>query len=707
MDKQGIQKKPLALVVDDDFSLRLSMRAALTKADFNVLEAESGQQGLDIFQSEKPDLILLDVIMPDMDGFETCTKIRKLPGGNDVQILMVTGLDDVESIELSFEAGANDFVSKPLNWLLLGYKVKYMLRAGCAFHDLNQSKKRLQKTQEIAKIGNWEIMLSSREFHCSPDACRLLGYTECDAGISLKDFLAPIIDEELGQVEKKFDYAVNHRQPFNLHYRIRLDDKKERHILNQAEIIYNESEQPEIMMGVIQDVTKMKIAEEEIRQLAFYDSLTGLANRWLFQNRLEHEVSKAKRHNETFALLFLDLDNFKRINDSYGHTVGDILLQYCAEILQECIRNSDTICRQKEEELETNISRFGGDEFIILLSNIKNPESAAVIARRIIKEMPVVHNIKGNFISITTSIGISVFPTDGTEPEILLKNADYAMYQAKEAGRNIFKFYDKSLNKAAIERFSLENDLAKAIERNELLVFYQPLIDLTSRKIIGAEGLIRWLHPHRGMIQPGSFIPLAEDSGLIIKINKWLIETICRQNYEWVQAGVGPVRISFNLSGYQLEVQNLIKTIKENLEKYSIDPKNLVVEITESVLLQDSQDTISTLQDIKDLPLKIALDDFGTGYSSLSYLAAFNADTIKIDRSFIMGCTLNESNLVIIKAIIAMGNSLNMNVIAEGIETEEQLELLKNLGVQEGQGFYFKPPVSHKEFGDLLKKGTL
>ena len=707
MDKQVTRKKPLALVVDDDFSLRLSMRAALIKADFDVLEAESGPQALDLFQSDRPNLILLDVIMPEMDGFETCTKIRKMPGGNDVQILMVTGLDDVESIELAFEAGANDFVSKPLNWLLLGYKAKYMLRAGRAFHDLNQSKKRLQKTQEIARIGNWEIILSSNEFHCSPDACRLLGYTQCDAGMSLKDFLAPVVDEDHGQVEKKFDYAFNHRQPFSLHYRIQLDDKKERHILNQAEIIYNESDQPEIMMGVIQDVTKMKLAEEEIRQLAFYDSLTGLANRWLFQNRLEHEASKAKRQNETFAMLFLDLDHFKRINDSYGHTVGDILLQNSAKILQECIRNSDTICRQKEEELETNISRFGGDEFIILLSNIKSPESAAVIARRIIKEMPVVHNIKGNLISITTSIGISVYPTDGTEPEILLKNADYAMYQAKEAGRNIFKFYDKSLNKAAIERFSLENDLVKAMEREEFLVFYQPILDLASRKIVGAEALIRWLHPHKGMIQPGSFIPLAEDSGLIIRINKWLIETICRQNNEWAKAGVGPVRISFNLSGYQLEVQNLIKTIKENLEKYSIEPKNLVVEITESVLLQDSQDTISILQDIKDLPLKIALDDFGTGYSSLSYLAAFNADTIKIDRSFIMGCTLNESNLVIIKAIIAMGKSLDMNVIAEGIETEEQLELLNSLGVQEGQGFYFKPPVSHDEFGALLKKGAL
>ena len=707
MDKPVTREKPLALVVDDDFSLRLSMRAALIKADFDVLEVESGSQALDVFESDKPDLILLDVIMPEMDGFETCSAIRKLPGGNYVQILMVTGLDDVKSIELAFEAGANDFVSKPLNWLLLGYKARYMLRAGHAFHDLSQSQKRLQKTQEIAKIGNWEIVLATNEFRCSPDASRLLGYSKYDPDLSIKDFLTPVCDEDRGQVEKKIDYAVRNSLPFSLHYKVMLEGSNERHILNQAEIIYNESDQPEIMMGVIQDVTKMKLAEEEIRQLAFYDSLTGLSNRWLFQDRLDHEVSKAKRQHETFALLFLDLDHFKRINDSYGHTIGDILLQNSAKILEDCIRNSDTICRQKEDELETNISRFGGDEFIIILSNIKNPESAAIIARRILKEMPVIHNIKGNLISITTSIGISVFPSDGTEPEILLKNADYAMYQAKESGRNIFKFYDKSLNKAAIERFSLENDLTKAVEKREFLVYYQPIIDLASRKIIGAEGLIRWLHPHKGMILPDHFIPLAEDSGLIIKINKWLIETICRQNNEWAEAGVGPVRISFNLSGYQLGVQDLLNIIKENLHKYNLRPQDLVVEITESVLLQDSEETLAILEEIKDLPLKIALDDFGTGYSSLSYLAAFNADTIKIDRSFIMGSTLNSSNLVIIKAIIAMGKSLGMNIIAEGVETEEQLELLLEMGVREGQGYLFKPPVSHEEFSSLLKKGSL
>jgi diguanylate cyclase (GGDEF)-like protein len=707
MHKLKTREKPLALVVDDDFSLRLSMRAALIKADFDVLEAGNGCEALDIFQAEKPDLILLDVIMPEMDGFETCSAIRKLPGGTYVQILMVTGLDDLESIEQAFQVGANDFVSKPLNWLLLGHKGKYMIRAGNAFQAVNSSKKRMRKTHEIAKLGNWEIIFSNNEFHCSTEARDLLGFSKNGVPVSFKDFLTPIHDEDQGRVLRKINDAVGTMQPFSVHYRIKFEDDSERHILNQAEILYNENDQPEIMMGIIQDVTRMKLAEEEIRQLAFYDNLTGLANRFLFHNRLEQEIQKAKRQKETFAVLFLDLDQFKRINDSYGHHIGDLLLQNAANTLQECIRSSDTAGRLIEGEPSTTIARFGGDEFTILLTNIKEPESAAIIARRIIKEMPAVHDLNGHEVTITTSIGISVFPNDGTETEDLLKNADSAMFQAKEYGRNNFKFYEKSLNLAAIEQFSLEKDLYKAIEHNEFLLYYQPQIDLATRKIVGAEALIRWLHPQKGMIPPDKFISIAEETGLIIDINKWVIETACKQNQDWVKAGLGPVRIAINLSGYKLAGQNIIAFLQETLQKNNLDPKSLEVEITESVLMQDADETIAVLQQIKDMQINIALDDFGTGYSSLSYLTSFDVDTIKIDRSFVMGCTLQKNNIVIIKTIIAMGLSLGMKIVAEGIETEEQLELLQGYDVQEGQGYLFSPPVPQEKFASLLPKGTL
>jgi len=707
MGKIMIRKNPLALVVDDDFSLRLSMRAALIKSGFDVLEAENGRLALDIFQSEKPDLILLDVVMPEMDGFETCTAIRKMPSGNYVQILMVTGLDDIESIELAFKAGANDFVSKPLNWLLLGHKGKYMLRAGRAFQALNRSKKRLRKTQEIARIGNWEIIFSNNEFHCSPDAWHILGFEKCKSHISFKEFLTPVVDEDHGRVQKVIDDAVGTMRPFSVNYRIVLPDHTERHILNQAEILYNENKEPEIMMGIIQDVTRIKLAEEEIRQLAFYDNLTGLANRSLFQNRLEHDIIKAKRQKETFAILFLDLDQFKRINDTYGHHIGDLLLKNVSKTLNESVRGSDTVSKLSKDEPSSTIARFGGDEFIVLLSDIKEPESAAVIARRIIQEIPITHNINGNDITITTSIGISVFPTDGTEPEILLKNADYALFQAKEYGRNNFKFYEKSLNLAAIERFALEKDLYKALENDEFVLYYQPQIDLKTREIIGAEALIRWLHPKKGMVPPDKFISIAEETGFIHHINKWVIKTVCKQNNEWTKTGIGPVRIAINLSGYQLAGQNITSFLKENLKENNLDPKYLEVEITESVLMQDSEETISTLQQIKDMQINIALDDFGTGYSSLGYLTSFHVDTVKIDRSFVMGCPQQKNNIVIIKAIIAMGKSLGIKIVAEGIETEEQLDLMREYGVDEGQGYLFKPPVPQEKFIALVSNGTL
>jgi len=699
------EKKPLALVVDDDLSLRLSMCAALTKAGFEVIEAESGQEAVTCFETIMPDLVLLDVMMPVMNGFETCIAIRNLPGGESTQILMVTGLDDMESIERAFEAGANDFITKPLNWIMLGHRGKYMLRAGRAFQELSRSKQRLAKTQELARLGNWEIDLTTHTFHCSPEACNLLGFNP-DEQISYKDFLAPVVARQRDEIKEIINSAIQTKKPFSLHYQVILSDGTLRHILNRGEILFTENGTAERMLGAIQDVTKLKIAEEEIRLLAFYDALTGLANRTLFMDRLGHELSAAERNNSIFALLFLDLDQFKRINDTYGHNIGDLLLKNVSDTLQKEIRSSDT-ATGPELKPDNMIARFGGDEFIILLSNISAPENAAIVARRIINKIPASYSLQGHDISITTSIGISVFPNDGKDAETLLKHADTAMYHAKDSGRNNYQFFTKSLNTAVKERLSIEKELKQALENEEFLLYYQPKIELSSRKIVGAEALIRWLHPQKGMIPPDKFIPIAEDTGLIIDINKWVIQEACSQSKNWQHADSVPIKIAVNLSGYQLANQNIIQVIKDALLTADINPKNLEIEITENVLMQDTEDTVWILNQIKDLSLKIALDDFGTGYSSLSYLMSFPVDILKIDRSFVMGCTMSPKNLVIIKAIIAMGHSLGMKIVAEGIETEKQLEIITASGADEGQGFYFSPPVPRDEFTKLLARITL
>ena len=333
--------------------------------------------------------------------------------------------------------------------------------------------------------------------------------------------------------------------------------------------------------------------------------------------------------------------------------------------------------------------------------------NAAVVARRILQEMPKTHDLEGHSISVTTSIGISTFPADGEDAEILMKHADSAMYHAKDTGRNNYQFYKESLNAAVLERFSIEQDLKHAIERDEFVLHYQPQIELSTRKIIGAEALIRWMHPQKGMVPPDEFIPLAEESGLIVEINKWVIQTACKQNKQWRENGFTPIRIAVNLSGYQFSSQDIVRIIRDALDEANLDAANLEVEITENTLMQNTEDTVSVLEQMKDLKLRIALDDFGTGYSSLSYLTTFPVDTIKIDRSFVMGCGTDNNTRVIIKAIVAIGHSLGMNIVAEGIESEDQLELLKEYGVDEGQGFYFSPGVSQDRFTQFLEREIL
>jgi diguanylate cyclase (GGDEF)-like protein len=706
MINKRAKKNPLALVVDDDTSLRISMGAALMKVGFDVIEAENGRRALPLFRSQNPDLVLLDVLMPEMNGFETCAAIRKLTEGAYTQILMVTGLDDTDSIKRAFEVGADGFIAKPVNLMMLGQRGRYMLRAGRAFKELYMSRSRLAETQKLARLGNWQVDLTTSEFRCSYEAGRLLGLNGDGGQVSYEEFLAQVVDQERDMVREGIDKAVKEKRSINLDYRVLLSDGTQKHILNQGEVLLNENGEPEMMLGVIQDVTRLKQAEEEIRLLAFYDGLTGLANRILFRDRLEQAIAAATRNNQIFALLYLDLDHFKRVNDTLGHHIGDLLLKNVAETLRQNLRRSDTVARLSMD-YDSMIARLGGDEFTILLSDIKDTESAAVVARHLLQAIPAVYDCDGYDVSVTTSIGISVFPQDGTTAEMLLKNADSAMYQAKDSGRNNYQFYEESLNLAAMERFSIEKDIRRALYKEEFILYYQPQIDLATRKIVGAEALIRWFHPEKGMIPPDGFIPIAEDSDLIIGINRWVLQAACKQMSEWKEAGLPSVKVGVNLSGYKFVNQNIVQSIKDALETVRFEGNDLEVEITENVLMQDTDDTVSILNQIKALGVTMTLDDFGTGYSSLGYLTSFPFDAIKIDRSFVTECPKKPDNLVIVRTIIAMGHSLEKRVVAEGIETEEELELIKGYGCDEAQGYYFSPPVPPDTFAELLARETL
>lgn len=695
---------PLALVVDDENSLRITMAAALRKAGFDVIEAENGRRALSLFRAERPDIVLLDVVMPEMDGFETCTAIRRYPEGIYTQVLMITGLDDTHSINRAFDVGADGFIPKPVNLAMLGYQGRYMLRAGRAFRELYRSKNYLSKTQQLAKLGNWQVNLTSNEFTCSSEAKLLLGLNENGDTVTYDDFLAQIIDQERDTVRREITKAVRAKQSISLDYRICLSDGSQKHILNQGEVLYAEDGKPEMMLGVIQDVTQLKEAEEEIRLLAFYDGLTGLANRMLFLDRLEHSIATAKRNNQKFALLYLDLDHFKRVNDSLGHHIGDLLLKNIAETLKKNIRGADTVTRLGTQTVDSIIARLGGDEFTILLSDTGDTDSVAKVAERLIRAISTTYGCEGHEVSATGSIGISVFPDDGDSAEVLLKNADSAMYQAKDCGRNNYQFYEESLNRAIIERFSLEKDMKKGLGRGEFVFYYQPQIDIATGKIVGAEALIRWMHPQRGLLMPDQFIPVAEGSDLIIDINKWVLRAACRQIRAWEEAGLPLRKVSVNLSGYKFVDQGIVESIEDALQTSMIDASKLEIEITENVLMQDTDETVFVMNQMKALGVALSLDDFGKGYSSLNYLTSFPFDTIKIDRSFVMDCTRQQDNLVIIKTIIAMGHSLEKRVVAEGVETKEHFALLKEYGCDEAQGYYFSRPVPVDTFSGFLAR---
>jgi predicted signal transduction protein with EAL and GGDEF domain len=447
-----------------------------------------------------------------------------------------------------------------------------------------------------------------------------------------------------------------------------------------------------------------KKTEDRIIQMAYYDSLTELPNRSLFHDRLKQALEQSKRYGWTLALLFLDLDNFKRINDTLEHRIGDLLLKGVADRLSCYVRSADTIARQGGNALANTVARLGGDEFTVLLTEIYSMRDAAKVAQRILATLSEPFRLDGHEVYMTASIGIALYPADGADINMLIKNADTAMYHAKENGRNNFQFYKESMNATALERLQLESSLRKAIERNEFVLHYQPMVDIESNCIVSTEALIRWEHPEKGIIQPMDFIPLAEETGLILSIGEWVLNTACMQNMTWQQLGNynKPVAVSLNLSGHQFRQVNLIGIIEKVLADTHLPPDFLELEITESVIMSNADATISTLNKLKDMGVRLSIDDFGTGYSSFSYLKRFPIDNIKIDRSFIRDITASSEDATIVKAIIAMAHELKLKVIAEGVETEEQSQLLREMGCDEMQGYLFSRPVAPERITEML-----
>ena len=449
-----------------------------------------------------------------------------------------------------------------------------------------------------------------------------------------------------------------------------------------------------LIEGTIEDITDRKRAEEQVQFLAFYDALTGLPNRTLLRDRLTNALAGARRRNEKVALLFLDLDRFKIINDSLGHSCGDLLLQEVAVRLKKCAREHDTV------------ARIGGDEFVIAMSGIKDVPDAAVAAERIMDAMSTEFVIQGHSLSVSCSVGISIYPDHGADTETLTKHADAAMYCAKESGRNAFRLFTEDMNEQVVERLTIEHNLRLALDRNELFLVYQPQTEVTSGKIIGVEALLRWQHPEMGLVPPDRFIRVAENSGLILPIGEWVLRTACTTARKWHDEGLPPVSVAVNVSAVQFRQDGFRALVKRVLHETGLAPEFLELELTESLLLSNADLTFPVLQDLKAMGVKLAIDDFGTGYSSLSYLRQFPVHRLKIDRSFIKAVATNSDDAAITSAIINMGKSLNLKVIAEGVEDEAQMSFLRDHQCDEIQGYYFSQPLTVDQIDKKLRSFT-
>ncbi|GAA5179806.1 EAL domain-containing protein [Niveibacterium umoris] len=448
-------------------------------------------------------------------------------------------------------------------------------------------------------------------------------------------------------------------------------------------------------VAVFADITERKANEARIAYLAHHDPLTGLPNRALMQDRLQQSLARAHRERRMVGLLFLDLDRFKMVNDSLGHQAGDRLLQQVAERVRTCVRDSDTICRQ------------GGDEFIIVLNDIQSTRAPARVAEKILNALTEPFDVDTHRIGTSFSIGIAVYPNDGRDAESLMKNADTAMYHAKESGRNTFRFFTEAMNANALERLQLENALRQAVERNELTLYYQPQVSLRDGTVVGAEALLRWQHPQRGFVSPARFIPIAEESGLIVPLGRWVLREACRQARAWERQGLPPIMMAVNISPLQFRRDNIVEMVRQVLTETGHEPDRVELELTESLLMENAGEVLTTIQQLKSIGVRLSIDDFGTGYSSLSYLKRFAVDRLKIDQSFVRDVPHDSDDAAIVRAIIQLGEALKLDVIAEGAETIAQVEFLRREGCAEAQGYYWCPPVPPGVFESMLHRGTI
>ncbi|WP_370231910.1 putative bifunctional diguanylate cyclase/phosphodiesterase [Marinobacter nauticus] len=712
-ESSSLSRRPSILVADDEPRLLKTLADLLRSRGFEVSEAHGGRQACEQLHRQAFDLALLDLNMPELDGFQVMAETGRLQP--DCGVIVVSGESSFSTVSRALRRGALDYIRKPFDPEELLATVEGVLgkQSLIRAHEMVQS--RLEKSEALHRY----IVNSS------PDIVFMLDETGriCFINNKVESLLGYQPSELCGQ---HFRHILDDRDVARGTYalqgpnisadnprvlEVRLKTRGSRKATRHFEITAFPVDpqtwpqtgktqggctgQPARYYGIARDVTERKEAEAFINFQAYHDLLTRLPNRALFKDRLELAITHARRSQQKLAVMFLDLDRFKVVNDTLGHAMGDRLLQAVTHRLEKCLRRGDTL------------SRFGGDEFTLLLPSIHGNDDARNIARKLINALKAPFQLGDHEVFVGVSIGISVFPEAGETMDLLIQNADIAMYHVKARGKDGYRFYSDSMSINTANRLSLERDLRLALERNELRVFYQPQVCSRSNRVVGLEALVRWQHPERGLLYPGDFLPLAEETRLVGKLSEQVIDQACRDVGRWISSGHSDLRLAVNLSPSQVEHPRFVETLMNRVAAHNFPADNLEIEITENVIMNDLEQISRKLKELAATGVRIAIDDFGTGYSSLNYLHRLPIHTLKVDQSFVKAIRSGEDGACIVNAIIAMAHGLKLEIVAEGVETDDQLAYLKSLGCHQVQGFFYGPARPAADITRLLAKDGL
>ena len=682
------------LIVDDNEMNRDMLARRLARSGYLVDVVESAEQLMQRVKQNTVDLVLLDIEMPEISGLDALKTLRESHSPVDLPIIMVTAKSQSEDVVKALNLGANDYLTKPVDLPVALARIGTQLSHKRAQEALRESEERYALAARGANDGLWDWNIQTGHVYYSPRWKAMLGWHENEIGNGPDEWFNRIHDADRKRVKEEITAHRNGSTPhFESEHRMLHKDGTFRWMLNRGLAVFDDSGKTLRMAGSQTDITERKVS----------DPLTGLPNRLLFIDRLGRLIKHAKRRKDAlFAILFLDLDGFKMINDSMGHLIGDQLLLGVANRLEKCLRSTDTVARLGES---FTVARLGGDEFTVLLDDLKDPNDAKSAADRLMKALAPPFILGGKEVFTSVSIGIALSNTAYEHAEDMLRDADTAMYRAKSLGKARFEVFDADMRASVLARLQLETDLRGALEREEFRNFYQPIVSLDSGQIVGFEALLRWQHPTRGLLGPEEFILVAEETGLIRELGWWNLREACRQMSDWRTGPNGrpDLIISVNLSAKQFLQPNLVVDIRKLLHELSLSPDALKLEITESAVMADPSAAVEMLQQIKSIGIHLAIDDFGTGYSSLSYLHRFPLDTLKIDRSFIRDMQEDGEGMEIARTILPMANNLRLDVVAEGVETLEQVALLKQLHCKYAQGYYFSKPLSAENSTALLE----